>query len=99
MLPACGSSFDIHRWRSLLGWVVIIERYSGDSRLARIIHDGSLRNRGVAWRDGRVEARGPEAYLKQYVEGPSGEPARLHAVEPACRLVVAKNSRLQQKRS
>ena len=25
---------------------------------------------------GRVEARGPEAYLKQYVEGPSDEPAR-----------------------
>ena len=30
MLPACGSSFDIHRWRSLLGWVVIIEQSVGD---------------------------------------------------------------------
>jgi hypothetical protein len=29
----------------------------------------------------------------------SGEPARLRAAEPACRLVVAANSRLQQKRS
>jgi len=34
-----------------------------------------------------VEPRGPEAYLKQYVEGLSGEPARLHAVDrmQACR--------------
>ena len=46
--------------------------------LARIIHDGSSRNCGVALRDGRVEPRGTEAYLKQYVEGLSGEPARLH---------------------
>ena len=68
-------------------------------RLARIIHDGSLRNRAVAWRDERVELRRPEAYLKQYVEGLSGEPARLHAAETACRLVRAANSRLQQKRS
>ena len=48
-------------------------------RLTRIIHDGSLRNRAVAWRDERVEPRGPDAYLKQYVEGLSGEPTRLHA--------------------
>ena len=27
-------------------------------------------------RDGRAEPGGPEAYLKQYVEGLSGEPAR-----------------------
>lgn len=38
--------------------------------------DGSSRNHGVAKRDGRVEPRGAEAYLKQYVEGLSGEPAR-----------------------
>lgn len=50
----------------------------GDDVLPRIIHDGSSRNGRVAWRDGRVETRGSEAYLKQYVEGPSGEPARLH---------------------
>lgn len=29
---------------------------------------------------GRVEARGTEAYLKQYVEGLSGEPARRSSV-------------------
>jgi hypothetical protein len=46
-----------------------------------------------------VEARRPEAYLKQYVEGLSGEPARLHALQHACRLVAAVNSRSQQKRS
>jgi hypothetical protein len=28
-------------------------------------------------RDGRAESRDPEAYLRQYVEGVSGEPARL----------------------
>ena len=59
--------------------------------LARIIHDGSSRNRAVASRDGRVEPRGTEAYLIEYVEGLSGEPARLHAAEAACRLVVAAN--------
>ena len=41
---------------------------------------------------------GPEAYLKQYVEDLSGEPARLRASKPACRRVVAANSRLQQNR-
>ena len=45
--------------------------------LAHIIHDGSSRNREVATRDGRVELRGREAYLKQYVDRPSGGPARL----------------------
>ena len=44
--------------------------------LARIIHDGSSRNRGVALRDGQAQARGTEAYLKQYGEGLSGEHAR-----------------------
>jgi hypothetical protein len=56
-------------------------------RLTRIIHDGSSRNRGAASRDGRVEPRRTKAYLKQYVEGLSGEPARL-APKPrgqACR--------------
>jgi hypothetical protein len=67
--------------------------------LAHIIHDGSLRNHAVAERDGRVEPRGREAYLKQYVDRPSGEPARWHAMEPACQLVAAANPRLQQKRS
>jgi len=47
--------------------------------LARNIHDGSLRNRPVASRDGRVEPRGREAYSLQYVDRLSGEPARMHA--------------------
>jgi hypothetical protein len=50
--------------------------------LARIIHDGSLRNRAVAKRDRRTEPRGRKAYLKQYVDRPSGEPACLDAVQP-----------------
>ncbi|MSQ77797.1 MAG: helix-hairpin-helix domain-containing protein [Nitrospiraceae bacterium] len=55
--------------------------------LTRIMYDGSSRNHAVASRDGRVETGEPEAYLKQYVEGASGEPARLHAIScmQACR--------------
>lgn len=49
--------------------------------LTRIIHDASLQNRGVARRDGQAQPRGTEAYLKQYVEGLSGE----HARRQACR--------------
>ena len=67
--------------------------------LTRIIHDGSSRNRAVAMRDRRAEPRGREAYLKQYVDRPSGEPACLDAGLTASRLVVAANPRLQQKRS
>jgi hypothetical protein len=63
--------------------------------LTRMIHDGSSRKRRVALRDGRVEPGRPEAYLKQYVEGLNGEPARLHAAKSACRLVAAANLRLQ----
>ena len=48
-------------------------------RLARIIHDGSSRNRAVAKRDGHAEPHEAEAYLKQYVEAARGEPARRHA--------------------
>ena len=68
-------------------------------RQARIIHDGSSRNRAVAKRDGRAETRGREAYLKQYVDRPSGESARLDAGPTAFGLVAAANPRLQQKRS
>ncbi|MEX5215713.1 MAG: hypothetical protein NW703_16320 [Nitrospiraceae bacterium] len=32
-------------------------------------------------RDGRAEPREPEAYLQQYVEGVSGEPARLAVLQ------------------
>jgi len=67
--------------------------------LARIIHEGSSRNRAVAKRDRRVEPRRREAYLKQYVDRPSGEPACLDAGSIAFRLVAAANLRLQQKRS
>ncbi len=56
--------------------------------LARIIHDGSSRNREVAWQDGHVEARETKTYLKQYVDVARGEPAHR-------RLVVAANLRLQ----
>jgi hypothetical protein len=49
---------------------------------AHILHDGSSRNHEVAKRDGRVEPRGAEAYLKQYDEGLRGEPARWHAMKP-----------------
>ena len=40
---------------------------------------------------------GREAYLKQYVDRLSGEPACLDAASTASRLVVAANPRLQQK--
>ena len=44
-----------------------------------------------------MEARGPEAYLKQYVEGLSGEPARQHTAQLMCRLVVVANPQLQKR--
>ena len=66
---------------------------------AWIIHHGSSRNRAVVSRDGRAEARGTEAYWNQYVQGLSGEPARLPAIQSAGKLVAAANGRLQQKRS
>ena len=47
--------------------------------LARIIHDGSLRNRAVVRQDGRVEPRGATSDVTQPVEAARGEPAR----EPA----------------
>ncbi len=72
--------------------------------LARIIRDGSLRSTHcnssamgappVAWRDGRVEPRGRETYSLQYGDRLSGEPARLHAGDAACRLVAAASGRL-----
>ena len=65
--------------------------------LARIIHDGSWRNRAVARRNRRAEPRGREAYLKQYVDRPSGAPAYLDAVPTASRFVAAANPRLEQK--
>jgi len=42
-------------------------------------------------RDGRVEPREAEAYLKQYVEVARGEPARRHVPNrmPACRSGVS----------
>jgi hypothetical protein len=55
----------------------------GKAGLAHIIHDGSWRNRAVATRDRCAEPRGREAYLKQYVDQPSGELACLDAVPTA----------------
>jgi len=55
---------------------------------ARISHDGSSRNRAVATRDRRAEPRGREAYLKQYVDRLSGEPACLDAGPTASRCVA-----------
>ena len=75
------------------------QRRSAVKQPALIIHDGSSRNRAVAKRDRRAEARGREAYLKQYVDRPNGEPACLDAGPTASRLVAAANPRLQQKRS
>ena len=75
-----------------------VQRING-STLARIIHDGSMRNRAVAKRERRAESRGRKAYLKQYVDRQSGEPACLDATPDAARLVAAANPRLQQKRS
>jgi hypothetical protein len=63
--------------------------------LARIIHDGSSRNRAVARRDGHAEPREGEACLKQHVETLRGEPARQDAFHAACWLVAAANPRLQ----
>ena len=76
-----------------------ISRNLSEGSLARIIHDGSWRNRAVATRDRRAEPRGREAYLKRYVDRLNGEPACLDAGPTASRLVAAANPRLQQKRS
>ena len=70
----------------------------GELHVTHIIHDGSSRNRAVATRDRSAEPRGREAYLKQYVDRPNGEPACLDAGSTASRLVEAANPRLQQKR-
>jgi hypothetical protein len=55
--------------------------------------------REIATRDRRAALQGREAYLKQYVDQLSGEPARLAAETRAAKLVAAANSRLEQNRS
>ena len=45
-----------------------------NSRLARMIHDGSSRNRRVTWRDRRAEPGRTRSVLVQYVEGPRASP-------------------------
>ena len=65
---------------------------SEEQILARIIHDGSSRNRQDATRDGHAERRETKAYLKQYVEVMRSEPGRS---ETAARLVAAASWRLQ----
>jgi hypothetical protein len=47
---------------------------------ARIIQEGSSRNRADAKRNGRLETRGREAYSQQYVDRLSGETARCSGV-------------------
>jgi len=89
---------DEGEWDCLLSW-------KGEAAKARIIHGGSSaphpslpHNMGegrVGGRDRRAEPRGREAYLKQYVDRPSGEPACLDAGPTASRLVAAANPRLQ----
>ena len=59
---------------------------------ARNIHEDSSRNRAHAKLDRCAEPRGREAYLKQYVDRPSGEPACLDAASAASRLVAAAKS-------
>ncbi len=93
--------------RGCAGWAVEIP-VAGEI-LTCIIHDGSSRctrcigkSNGypaVAKRDGRVEPRGSEAYLKQYVEPTEWRARPLAGRETACQLVAAANPRLQQKRS
>ena len=56
----------------------LIKGFNFLRRIARIIHDGSSRNRAVAKRDGHAESHEAEAYLKQYVEAARGEPVRRH---------------------
>ncbi len=46
-------------------------------------------------RDGRVEPREAEAYLKEYVEVERGEPARQHMGYGTCWLIVAAYPQLQ----
>jgi hypothetical protein len=72
---------DVSKWIRGESDLIILAQFSARC-LARIIHEVSSRNRGDAKRDGRVEVRGREASLKQDVDRPSDEPARLHAVNP-----------------
>jgi hypothetical protein len=48
---------DLHGWKHRFDHVRLMghERTGGRGRLARIIHDGSSRNRAVATRDRRAE--------------------------------------------
>jgi hypothetical protein len=85
-------------WKCITGPFGLTSRFDRLGRLARIMHDGSSRNRAVATRDRSAEPRGRETYLKQYVDRSNGEPACLDAVLTASRLVAAANPRLQQKR-
>lgn len=58
---------------------------------ARKTHDGSSRYHGVAWRDGREEPRGTDAYLNSMIEERSGEPAAWLVHQRMAKLVAAAN--------
>jgi hypothetical protein len=74
--------------KCIIGPFVLTSRFDGLGQLTHIIHDGLSRNRTVATRDRRAESREREAYLKQYVDRPNGEPACLDAVPTAFRCVA-----------
>ena len=57
--------------------------------LAHIVHDGSSRNCVAALRDRHAEPRKTDAYLKQYVEELSGEPACRQVYRSSGSLIAA----------
>ena len=59
---------------------ITLTRWPESAGQARIIQEGSSRNRADAWRNGRLEPRGREAYSQEYVDRLSGETARCSGV-------------------
>jgi hypothetical protein len=59
---------------------ITLTRWPESAGQARIIQEGSSRNRADAKRNGRLEPRGREAYSQEYVDRLSGETARCSGV-------------------